>query len=255
MRVMKTVWLFKSSEGNDERYSDALDQAGFLAVVVPTLSFQWCNEGPLRDSLQRPQDYAGIIFTSQRAVEAVAEIYTKLAVSIHHQWSEKKVFVIGEATQIAVQKLLKLASIGQESGNAQQLAPIIIREIQPFDKPLFYPCGNMGRDELPKLLAQQDRDFRALTIYQTSPHPHLRHTIQKLTAGGQIPDAVVFFSPSGVKFAFPTFEDLNMSTVCMKIVAIGPTTNTALVEHKQSVWGVCPSPSPDGLLHVLARLQ
>lgn len=252
---MKTVWLLKSSEGKDERYSDALGRAGFSAVVVPTLSFQWCNQGPLKDSLQRPQDHAGIIFTSQRAVEAVAEIYVKLAVSIHHQWSEKKIFVIGEATQMAVQNLLKLSSIGQEAGNAQQLAPIIIRETKPFDKPLLYPCGSMGRDELPKLLAQQDRDFRALTTYQTSPHPHLRQAIQKLIAVGQMPAVAVFFSPSGVMFAMPVFKDLNVDTTGVKIVAIGPTTNTALVEHKQPVWGVCPSPSPDGLLRVLAGLQ
>ena len=252
---MKTVWLLKSSESSDGRYSDTLNQAGFSAVVVPTLSFKWCNEGPLKDALQRPQDHAGIIFTSQRAVEAVAEIYGNLAVNIHHQWNEKKVFVIGEATQMAVQKLLKLSSIGQESGNALQLAPTIIRETKPFDKPLLYPCGNMGRDELPKLLAQQDRDFRALTTYQTSPHPHLSQTIQKLTAKGPMPDVAVFFSPSGVKFALPTLEDLKVATTGVKMVAIGPTTNTALVEHKQPVWGVCPSPSPDGLLRVLNGLH
>uniref|UniRef100_A0A0P4VYR3 Uroporphyrinogen-III synthase n=1 Tax=Scylla olivacea TaxID=85551 RepID=A0A0P4VYR3_SCYOL len=252
---MKTVWLLKSSENSDGRYRDALTEAGFSAVVVPTLSFQWCNERVLKDALQKPQDHTGIIFTSQRAVEAVAEIYGKLEVSIHHQWSEKKVFVIGEATQMAVQKLLKLPSIGQESGNAQQLAPIIIRETKPFDKPLLYPCGNLGRDELPKLLAQQDRDFRALTTYETSPHCNLRQTIQKLTAAGQMPHVAVFFSPSGVKFALPVFEELKVSTTGVKIVAIGPTTNTALVEHKQLVWGVCPSPSPDGLMRVLAGVH
>ncbi|MPC66638.1 uroporphyrinogen-III synthase-like [Portunus trituberculatus] len=252
---MKSVWLLKSSEGSDGRYKDALTKAGFSAVVVPTLSFQWCNEAPLRDALQRPQDHTGIIFTSQRAVEAVAQIYEKLAVSIHDQWSDKKVFVIGEATQMAVQTLLKLPSIGQESGNAKQLAPIIIRETKPFDKPLLYPCGNLGRDELPRLLAQQDRDFRALTTYQTSSHPDLRQTVQKLTMAGQMPDVAVFFSPSGVKFALPVFEELKVSTTGVKIVAIGPTTNTALVEHHQSVWGVCPLPSPDGLTRVLAALQ
>lgn len=248
---MKTVWLLKSGEESDGRYSDALASAGLSAVMVPTLSFTWCNEGALRDALQKPQNHTGIIFTSQRAVEAVAQIYLKLTADIHHQWCEKKIFVIGEATKLAVQKHLKLPCIGQESGNAQQLAPIIIREIKPFDKPLLYPCGNLGRDELPKLLAKQDRDFRALTSYETKQHPQLRQTIQKLTTKGQLPDAAVFFSPSGVKFAMPVFQNLGVDLTGVKIVAIGPTTNTALVEQKQPVSGVCSSPSPDGLMHVL----
>lgn len=252
---MKTVWLLKSSEESDGRYSDALARAGLSAVVVPTLSFKWCNEAVLQDALQKPQDHSGIIFTSQRAVEAVAEIYLMLIAGIHHQWSEKKIFVIGEATKMAVQKHLKLPCIGQESGNAQQLAPIIIRETKPFDKPLLYPCGNLGRDELPKLLAQQDRDFRALTSYETKPHPQLRQTVQKLTTTGKTPHIVVFFSPSGVKFGLPVFHDLGVDLTGVKVVAIGPTTNTALVEEKQPVSGVCPSPSPDGLMHVLAGLH
>lgn len=251
---MKTVWLFKSSESSDVRYTDALSKAGFSAVMVPTLSFQSCNEGPLRDALQKPNDHTGIIFTSQRAVKAVAEIYGKLEVNIHNQWSEKKIFVIGETTQTAVQNLLKLPSIGQESGNAQQLAPIIFRETQPFDKPLLYPCGNLNRDELNTLLLNQDRDFRALTTYQTSAHPSLRQTIEKL-AKGQMPDVAVFFSPSGVKFVVPEFEELDVSLAGVKIVAIGPTTNAALVEYQLPVFGVCPSPTPDGLMHVLASVQ
>lgn len=252
---MKTVWLLKSSEESDGRYSDVLTRAGLSTVVVPTLSFTWCNEAALRDALQKPQEHSGIIFTSQRAVEAVAAIYLNLTAAVHHQWIEKKIFVIGEATKMAVQKHLRLPCLGQESGNAQQLAPIIIRETKPFDKPLLYPCGNLGRDELPKLLAQQDRDFRALTSYETKAHPQLRQTVQKLTTTGKTPQIVVFFSPSGVKFVLPVFHNLGVDLTGVKVVAIGPTTNTALVEAKQPVSGVCPSPSPDGLMHVLAGLH
>lgn len=246
---MSVVWLLKSCEESDSRYRDTLTQNGFSPVHIPVLSFKYCNQGPLKNSLENPQDHSGIIFTSQRAVEAVAEIYSKLSISCHHAWSEKKVFVIGEATGRAVQRLLKLSFVGQESGNAQQLAPIIIRETVAFDKPLLYPCGNLGRDELPKLLVKHDRDFRALTSYETSQHPQLKYTIQK--AISEMPTYMVFFSPSGVNFTLPVLKSLGVDVTGVKIIAIGPTTNTALVDQNIPVSGVCPSPTPEGLLHVL----
>lgn len=251
---MSIIWLLKSSEDSDSRYVDILQRSGMTPVTVPVLTFTFCNQDVLKAALEKPQDHSGIIFTSQRAVEAVSQLYSKLPVTCHHGWSEKKVFVIGEATHRAVQTQLKLPTIGQESGNAKQLAPIIIKEIQAFDKPLLYPCGNLGRDELPRLLAQQDRDFRALTTYQTSQHPQIKQCIQNLKTSGKLPNAMVFFSPSGVNFTLPVLESLGVSTTGVKIVAIGPTTNTSLVEHKIPVFGVCPTPTPEGVVHVLTSL-
>lgn len=248
---MSTVWLLKSSETDDARYSGALSGLGFVSEHVPTLSFQFCNHAPLKNALQQPQNHSGIIFTSQRGVEAVAELYKHLSVDCHHIWSEKKIFVIGEATGRAVQQHLKLKHIGQESGNAQQLAPIIIREIVAFDKPLLYPCGNLGRDELPKLLANQDRDFRALTVYETKEHPQLKNNIKALYSSGKTPKIMVFFSPSGVKFTLPALKSVGLSLTGIKVVAIGPTTNAALVQENIPVHAVCSSPSPEGLAHVL----
>lgn len=248
---MSTIWLLKSSDSDDDRYADALSKANFVAVHVPTLSFKFTNHGPLKNALQQPENHSGIIFTSKRAVEAVTEIYKHLSVECHHSWSEKKIFVIGEATGRAVQQHLKLSHIGQESGNAQQLAPIIVREVVAFDKPLLYPCGNLGKDELPKLLAQEDRDFRALTVYETQEHPQLKDAVSKHHSTGKIPSHLVFFSPSGVKFALPKLKSVGLSLTGVKIIAIGPATNAALVQENIPVHAVCSSPSPEGLLHTL----
>ncbi|KAK4293485.1 hypothetical protein Pmani_033822 [Petrolisthes manimaculis] len=251
---MSIVWLLKSSEDSDSRYVDTLQRSGMTAVTVPVLTFTFCNKDTLKAALEKPQDHSGIIFTSQRAVEAVSQIYSNMPAAHHHAWSEKKVFVIGDATQRAVQAHLKLSCIGQESGNAKQLAPIIIRETKAFDKPLLYPCGNLGRDELPRLLAQEDRDFRALTTYQTSQHPQLKQCIQNLKSSGKLPKVMVFFSPSGVNFTLPVLESVGVNITGVKFVAIGPTTNTALVEHNIPVSGVCPTPTPEGVIHVLTSL-
>lgn len=244
------VWLLKSSEEGDDRYADALSTAGFSTVHVPTLTFKFTNQAPLKNALASPGDHSGIIFTSQRAVEAVSQLYSTLNVSCHHQWNDKKIFAIGEATSSAVLKQLKLNTIGKESGNAQQLAPVIFREIPAFDKPLLYPCGNLGRDELPKLLVSQDRDFRALTCYETSEHPQLKSSVQKWM-NEELPMYIVFFSPSGVNFSLQVFKALGFTLNKVKVIAIGPTTNAALVKEGIPVFGVCSSPTPEGLLHVV----
>ncbi|XP_045600774.1 uroporphyrinogen-III synthase [Procambarus clarkii] len=248
---MSNVWLFKSEDKNDTQYTDKLSRSGFSPFHIPALCFKFCNQESLKSSLQSPQDHSGIIFTSQRAVEAVAEIYIKLPLSCHAGWIEKKIFVVGDATGRAVQSLLKLTCIGHESGNAQQLVPIIIKETVAFDKPLLYPCGSLAKDELPRLLVNNDRDFKALVVYETSQHPQLKYTIQKLISGGQRPTHMVFFSPSGVNFALPVLQSLSVDITGVKMIAIGPTTNIALVQHKIPVLGVCPSPTADSLVHLL----
>ncbi|CAL4083635.1 unnamed protein product [Meganyctiphanes norvegica] len=247
---MSNVWLLKSGD-DDGRYSDTLNRNGFSCHSIPALTFNFVNQGPLQNAFERPLDHSGLIFTSPRAVEAVGKIYSKIKVEYHHEWSTKKIFVVGEATAAAVSKELKMPTIGQESGNAQQLAPIIIRETKAFDKPLLFPCGNIKRDELPRLLANADRDFRALTCYETSQHPSLKSKIQDLISKGLRPNCIVFFSPSGVSYVLPILKSAGFDLTGMKIIAIGPATNSALVQSSIPVSGVCNTPSPEGLLHIL----
>lgn len=247
---MSNIWLLKSGD-DDGRYSDTLGSAGFTCESIPALTFNFVNQGPLQNALERPADHSGLIFTSPRAVEAVGKIYPKLNVEFHHEWSSRKIFVVGEATAAAVSKDLRIPTFGKESGNAQQLAPIIIRETKAFDKPLLFACGNIKRDELPRLLANADRDFRALTCYETLQHPSLKSKLQDLISKGPRPNYIVFFSPSGVSYVLPILKSSGFDLTGVKIIAIGPSTNSALVQNNIPVSGVCNIPSPEGLLHEL----
>lgn len=250
---MDSIWLFKSESESNNAYEDILKKNNLLCETVPTLTFNYINQNSLKDALLKPNNFSGIIFTSMRAVQSLENVYSNLTFSVHQEWNHKKIFAIGKATGEAVKAKLNLESVGWEAGNAKQLAPIIIDKTQPFDKPLLYPCGNLKRDELPTLLAQNDRDFRAINSYETKEHPQLESSLSKLWVS-QKPSFIVFFSPSGVQFAIPLFNKYNYDLTGIKVIAIGPTTNSALVSKNILVSGICPEPSPEGLIQILKAI-
>ena len=253
---MKSVWLLKASEDSNDNYVKSINTAGFSTSIIPVLSFKFINKDVIKDTLKVPDQHSGIVFTSPRAVQAIAEVFQLLSTEFHEEWNKKKIFVIGEATSSAVKQLLSFKHIiGENSFTAKNLAPIIIKETVEFDKPLFIPCGNQKREELPRLLAEEHRDFRSLMCYETHPHPELSNTIKTLNSVGNKPNFIIFFSPSGVKYTLPVFKTLDINLENVQVIAIGPTTNSTLVENEINVSGVCPSPSPDGVVHVLKGLS
>lgn len=244
----------KSLAESNLKYEDILTSAGFHVNCVSPLQFKYVNASSLLDALNRPNDHSGIIFTSPRAVEAIHQQYSNLNVGLHSAWLDKKIFSVGETTANLIKEKLKFDAIGSHTGNAQQLAAFIIDEIPAFDKPLLFPCGNLKKENLPMLLAKQDRDFRALTCYETSCDPHLKTNVKSLVEDFGVADVLVFFSPSGVEYTIPILTGLGLNMCDMKFIALGPSTNAALVTANLPVAGVCASPAPDKLLHVLKAL-
>ena len=141
--------------------------------------------------------------------------------------------------------------MGQASSNSERLANHIIAEIESFEKPLLFPCGNLRKDDLPSLLAAKDRDFRALTCYETSADPKLQSNLQSAFAETGNPSFIVFFSPSGVEYTAPLLEKIGVDVHAVKFIALGPSTNAGLVKANLHVSGVCPSPSPESVVHAI----
>lgn len=253
---MKTVWLVKASgaDGNHV-YEDTVGRDGFCVKVISALNFHNVNESALLDALKSPLTHEGIIFTSARAVETTSLQYNKLCVNDHQAWTRKKIFAVGETTSSLVKKLLHLDAIGAHTGNGEQLAQFIIEQIPPFDKPLLFPCSNLKKDDLPLLLARNDRDFRAMTCYKTTPDLGLKENLKSLHETYGMANIIVFFSPSGVEFCIPALRSLNIQFCGVSFVAIGPSTNKALVEAGVPVAAVCAHPTPDDLLYTLQPLH
>lgn len=247
---MKKIWLLKSESPN-QSYEELLLENEFVVKSIPTLEFEYLCKEEIETALNSPDEFGGIVFTSIRGVQSVSDIFVSLSDSVKEKWKSKLVFVVGQATEKSVKENLKLDSMGSEAGNAKQLGEVIIRNFQPTFKPLLYICGNLKRDDLPNILESQNFKFKLITSYKTVKHKNLEKTIS-LQLHEAIPDYIVFFSPSGVDFAFPIFSELQLDINTVRIIALGPSTNAALLSNKIDVYGVCREPTPKGLLDILS---
>lgn len=119
----KVLLLKAESETTSDKFSPLLIKNNFIVVHVKTLEFAYTNLEHLKQKLDTPSSYSGLIFTTPRSVGAVSKALGA-SVSISSVWKEKQNFVVGETTKEAASRL-GLACEGHQSGNANNLADYI----------------------------------------------------------------------------------------------------------------------------------
>lgn len=233
----ETVCLFREPEEHDP-YEAALSAAGFQVYAIPVLSFRLIDQEGLIAALERADTYGGLILTSPRAVQALAESLKWLPGNVV-LWHTKPVFAVGMRTASDL-RLIGFRPEGEESGTGAQLARYIIR--QEIDRPLLFLCGNLRREELPDKLRAAGVPFEELCVYETLPAA----TID--LSGHPLPDWVVFFSPSGVE-AVRRKHGIDWHSV--RLAAIGQTTAEAIRQDGLEVEAVAAEPTPESLLQAI----
>ncbi|WP_268848319.1 uroporphyrinogen-III synthase [Flavobacterium aestivum] len=145
-----------------------------------------------------------LIFTSQNAVHSVFQ-HTDL-----EKLKSKNVFCVGLKTKI----LLSEAgfNVVAYTGYASDLAEIITL-IYGSESFTFF-SGNLRRETLPVALKEAGVKFNEIKAYETTLTPHKMKTKT---------DAILFFSPSGVKSYLKENTIKNENCFC-----IGETTASAL---------------------------
>ena len=241
-----TVLLLKSISADDGDQSEWRSLADDVRTVSP-LGFEFINGEELKQKLANPSSYAGIVCTSQRTVTAV------------HKWcplpdtwiKAKPCYVVGPGTATKVKELLHWTPelvVGENSGSAEQLVQILPTE----DLPLLYPCGQ-------KETMSKHIDFTRIdkiTSYQTCKSQELDSEIASMPSTDL--SAVVFFSPSGVKYSL---QILLRTKKIDNIVAIGPTTYRAIEKalkeegNDQVAFYQAEKPSPEGVRRVLDSIK
>ncbi|XP_073408876.1 uroporphyrinogen-III synthase isoform X2 [Dendrobates tinctorius] len=254
------ILLLKDPKSGDEAsdpYVQELSSHGYQTTLIPVLSFTFVSLEHLSDKLTHPENYAGLIFTSPRAVEAV-----KLCLenskdawehSLREKWNCKSIYVVGKATAALVDDL-GLSSEGEASGNAEKLADLICSKQVAYSAPILFPCGSLKREVLPKKLQEENVPLESITVYQTAQHPDIRSSLTDYFTKEGIPGSIVFFSPSGVKFCLKLVQQLSNDRVNqIKFAAIGPTTSEAMVAGGLAVSCTARNPTPQDLADGLKR--
>ena len=73
-QMLKNKVLLLKAPSDDkvvDPYQDELEKAGFNAIMIPVIQFNFVRTSELIEKLTNPSRYIGMVLTSKRAVEAV----------------------------------------------------------------------------------------------------------------------------------------------------------------------------------------
>ncbi|KAF2339231.1 uroporphyrinogen-III synthase [Flavobacterium tistrianum] len=152
-----------------------------------------------------------LIFTSQNAVHSV------LSHPNSEQLKKKNVYCVGLKTKTLLSD--NGFNVVAYTGYAADLAEIITL-IYGNESYTFF-SGNLRRDTLPEALKENGIKFNEIQVYETTLQP------QKIKAN---PEAILFFSPSGVK-SYLKHNTINKQ-ICF---CIGDTTAEALSKITKNI--------------------
>ncbi|KAI9706897.1 MAG: hypothetical protein M1820_004676 [Bogoriella megaspora] len=280
-----------------QEYFSSLDRGQYLPQFVPVLEHN-LKDAALTDLSKLIEDgcfginkpvcanedptthYGGIIFTSQRAVEAfitVIEQLRKLQLPLDILLPPSMpLYVVGPATARGLKALgLNCRIVGEESGNGETLARFILHDYNSQEAlcknrggenyPLLFLVGEQRRDIIPKTLDSNSLEpwerisVREIVVYETKELLSFQGNFVKIWAKCKRFRAtwIVIFSPTGCK---AMLEALDLNKAARKsreddlgfkrpyIAAIGPTTRDYLVNELGFEPDITASkPSPDGL--------
>jgi uroporphyrinogen-III synthase len=287
-----------------EEYFRTADDRQYKPVFVPVLEHQFRE-----DALQHIQDlivangfctsfesapekkkYGGIIFTSQRAVEAVTTVIGRIRKQAlpleellpHHV----PFYVVGPATARGLSALeLSSPVLGEETGNGEALAQFIMKHYNSLwhgvsnqkglKPPLLFLVGEQRRDIIPKTLQSETLDVGhrigvdELVVYETGEMHSFRSDFtaqwRMNQEQGSEKQWVVVFSPTGCGAMLESLGLLNKDTGKVfpshsiqqrqiLIVTIGPTTRDYLQREFGFEADACAeSPNPKGVGNAIKK--
>jgi len=157
------------------------------------------------------------VFTSANSVRSVFSIHKNST-----EWFDS-VFCVGEKTKYLLEKFgLQVTVI---ANNAMELADALAERFSKDEnslKEISWFCGNLRNNDLPSIMADNGVLVTEYLVYQTELIPVKTETIF---------DAILFFSPSGIK-SYLKMNAVNLNPV----ICIGATTATEAIQHFDNVY-------------------
>lgn len=157
------------------------------------------------------------VFTSANSVRSVFEIHKNKS-----DWFGT-VYCVGTKTQSLLEK--NGISAAAVANNASELSEVLVQNFsknQTSFKEINWFCGNLRNQDLPNIMAENGVLVTEYPVYQTNL------ISQKVNTPF---DAILFFSPSGVKSYLKKNKADNTAVVC-----IGATTATEAIQSFDNVY-------------------
>ncbi|KAI0150595.1 uroporphyrinogen-III synthase [Xylariaceae sp. FL1272] len=284
------VLLLKTKSSPTDAYEDlfSIPQNGtdFESIFVPVLQHRFEEGGmsQVRTLVQKKRinnsldaDFGGLIFTSQRAVEAFAELVATCQGN-DQRWphlQDVPIYSVGPATTRALKAIPQsppLQIFGEHTGNGDALAKYILEHYgewyqdRPTKPPLLFLVGEQRRDIIPKTLMDNNLptnkriEVVETVVYGTGEMESFPEDFAKTleSTADRSRRWVVVFSPTGCDSMLRGLGLLDESNGKAKnagrlrstyIATIGPTTRDFLKRAFGFEPDVCAEkPSPEGVL-------
>ncbi|XP_048744480.1 uroporphyrinogen-III synthase-like isoform X2 [Ostrea edulis] len=248
------VILFKSETGeNSDPYMKILKRHGYQSHCIPILDFNFINLDLYGQLLKNLQKYLAIVFTSPRAVQATELVLNAIGIPLCSIQSVK-CYTVGKATALAA-KNLGFHTCGESTGSAEFLARYIVQDSEDAgNREVLFPCGNLCRDVLCDTLEAHNFHITEVKVYETVAKEDVSNELYVITQSKVPIDSMVMFSPSGVPVLTSTLRKFPQLLVdSVKILAVGPTTESELQKHNLPVYATLRRPDPESLIDCLRK--
>ena len=230
----------------------ALREQGAQPILLPMVAFGLPDDlQALDDSLRRLREYHWVFFTSQNAVRALQERSEQLKVSLRDAIGTAQIAAVGPATAEAARAAgLAIAYVAKEH-NGVALAQELQAEVR--GKRVLLPRSDRANHDLVETLQRLGAHVTEIIAYKTlRPASDDTHNLENILQ--DVPDAVLFFSPSAVHHLRELLGPQQFHNLAVKsaFAAIGPVTERALREAGVQRLVVASDASATAILESLA---
>ncbi|CAK3904033.1 uroporphyrinogen-iii synthase like [Lecanosticta acicola] len=303
------VYLLKTKSTPTDTYEEyfaSLQNGKYKPIFLPVLEHQFRDDTlrTLRRSAERfafaggseatarqkathnpAKRYGGIIFTSQRAVEAFGSVVAKLEPGKREMLFDggMPMYVVGPATAKGVRALgLPCPVVGEGTGNGEALARFIqeyhaglapeVTHLEGRKLPLLFLVGEQRRDIIPKTLQSEELPeaeripVMEVVVYETGEMATFEEDFTELLKAARAAKVreqwAVVFSPQGCEAMLSALNwldekggmynagrrELMSGSLATRVATIGPTTKDFLQTQFGFEPDVCAeTPSPEGV--------
>lgn len=252
--VKKTIILLKNATVPSDPYQEIFVSNNYETYFVPLLSHSSVNQELIIEFLTSPEflfEYKGIIITSQRCIESLDAVLSKIQdESIINQILSKTAYTVGPATFDVLDKLgFKDIRGGIMAGNGAALSELIINDplFKEGSTKILFLTGETRKDIIPRKLLIANFELKELVAYKTDIMDDVVDRYDALYQS--IKDTknekwIVFFSPQGTNYITTHLAE---NKAGFKIASIGPTTEEYLTEKGLSPDYVAKKPNAQSL--------
>ncbi|NOJ80068.1 uroporphyrinogen-III synthase [Myxococcus xanthus] len=219
-----------------------LEDEGAEVLSVPLLELHPPEDPrPLASAAEHIQRYTWVVFASPTGVDALMEALREAGTQDRIQ--RVKVATVGPRTTRAAEGYGLNVVAEPSEGTGAALLNLIKDALQPGDEVLL-PAAEEGRRELEDGLREYGLLVTRVTAYRATPAPLSPESLALLDASP--PDVVLFASPRTAEAFVEEAGRERLATA--RVVAIGPTTASALERLGVPAAAVAERPTPESLV-------